>query len=95
MTGLAFVDTNVLVYARDASEPEKQRTAATWLAHLWHQRAWTIQDRYGQSWWDSLIIAAAQVSQCRYLLTEDLQDLQRFDDVTVINPFRHPPESLD
>lgn len=33
-----FVDTNVLVYARDISEPEKQRRASEWLAHLWRSR---------------------------------------------------------
>ena len=30
-----FVDTNVLVYSRDPSDPEKQRRAVEWLAHLW------------------------------------------------------------
>lgn len=38
MTDAIFVDTNVLVYARDASEPEKQRQAAAWIAHLWESR---------------------------------------------------------
>jgi hypothetical protein len=33
-----FVDTNVLVYARDASEPEKQPQAAAWIEHLWWTR---------------------------------------------------------
>ena len=35
---LCFVDTNVLVYARDASEPEKQKTAQAWMARLWRER---------------------------------------------------------
>jgi predicted nucleic acid-binding protein len=30
-----FVDTNVLVYARDASDLEKQAAAAAWIEHLW------------------------------------------------------------
>jgi predicted nucleic acid-binding protein len=30
-----FVDTNVLVYARDASDPEKQAVAGAWMEHLW------------------------------------------------------------
>jgi len=34
MTALVFVDTNVLLYARDAGEPTKQPRAAEWLAHL-------------------------------------------------------------
>jgi len=33
-----FVDTNVLVYARDASEPEKQQRAQAWMAELWESR---------------------------------------------------------
>lgn len=32
---LVFVDTNVLVYARDSREPRKQQRAEEWLAHLW------------------------------------------------------------
>ena len=30
-----FVDTNVLVYARDLSDPAKQTRAHAWLEHLW------------------------------------------------------------
>jgi predicted nucleic acid-binding protein len=33
-----FVDTNVLVYARDASEPHKQRLAAQWVTRLWREQ---------------------------------------------------------
>ena len=33
-----FVDTNVLLYARDASEPVKQTRARAWLDHLWANR---------------------------------------------------------
>jgi predicted nucleic acid-binding protein len=39
MTALVFVDTNVLVYAADASEPGKQPLAHAWLAHLWRTHA--------------------------------------------------------
>ena len=35
MTAKVFVDTNVLVYSRDTSEPQKQEQAMTWMAHLW------------------------------------------------------------
>jgi predicted nucleic acid-binding protein len=37
MNADVFVDTNVLVYARDAAEPDKQRRAARWMEHLWRQ----------------------------------------------------------
>ena len=30
-----FVDTNVLVYARDSDHPAKQERAQAWLEHLW------------------------------------------------------------
>ena len=33
-----FVDTNVLVYARDVHDPEKCRKARTWMEHLWSSR---------------------------------------------------------
>jgi predicted nucleic acid-binding protein len=33
-----FVDTNVLVYARDATEGEKRAGASAWLTHLWENR---------------------------------------------------------
>lgn len=35
MTDKVFVDTNVLVYSRDASEPRKQKKAMAWMAKLW------------------------------------------------------------
>ena len=33
-----FVDTNLLVYARDAAKPEKQSVARQWMDHLWQTR---------------------------------------------------------
>lgn len=38
MSANVFVDTNVLVYSRDISEPQKQPLAAAWMAHLWENR---------------------------------------------------------
>ena len=38
MSALCFVDTNVLVYSRDASEPDKQPRAHEWLTALWRHR---------------------------------------------------------
>ena len=52
--------------------------------------AWTLQDRYSLSWWDALIVAAAQASDCRVLLTEDLQHGQMFGTIRVIDPFASP-----
>ena len=56
--------------------------------------AWRAQDSYKLSWWDALIVAAAQASDCRYLLTEDLREHQNMGNVEVINPFHTPPESI-
>jgi predicted nucleic acid-binding protein len=58
------------------------------------ERGWKLQDRYQLSYWDSLIVAAAQVTACGFLLTEDLQDGQKLDGVEVINPFAHQPKSI-
>jgi predicted nucleic acid-binding protein len=35
MSVKVFVDTNILVYSRDASEPGKQQQAMAWMARLW------------------------------------------------------------
>ena len=56
--------------------------------------AWSIQDRFKTSWWDSLIIAAAHSASCRYLLSEDFQNNQAFDDLEVVNPFLRDPASV-
>jgi predicted nucleic acid-binding protein len=55
------------------------------------EQAWTIQDRFGLSWWDAVVVATAQAGECASLLTEDLQDGQEFDGVRVVNPFLHRP----
>lgn len=39
MSDRYFVDTNLLVYARDATLPDKQARAAQWLERLWELRA--------------------------------------------------------
>ncbi len=146
MSVKVFVDTNILVYSRDASEPEKQHQAMAWMKHLWGsrngrlsfqvlqefystvttklrpgmepqnarddvqslfawhpipvsedviKRAWFIQDRFKFSWWDALIVSAAQIGDCSYLLTEDLHENQLLGNVRVINPFLHSPESIN
>ena len=140
-----FVDTNVLVYARDLAVPHKQERAHEWMSALWASRlgrtsvqvlneyyvtvtrklspalpaeharedvrdlrawipvpvsaglmesAFEAEDRFSLSYWDSLIVAAAQAAGCEYLLTEDLQDGQRLHGVTVVDPFTHRPETF-
>lgn len=139
MTDLYFVDTNLLVYARDPQrQPAKHRQARAWLERLWRERngrlstqvlneyysvvtqkltpslatedaqaeirtffawrprpldtatierAWHVQARYRFNWWDALIVAAAQLGRCDYLLTEDLHAGQDLDGLIVIDPF--------
>lgn len=145
MTGPVFVDTNVLVYARDQADPAKQAQAEAWLRRLWRddvgrlswqvlnefyvtatqklspcltreearadvrdllawnpisvdgevtRAAWRLQDAYPLSWWDALIVAAAQVSGCAYLLSEDMQAERNYGGVEVVNPFDRTPESM-
>jgi len=145
MSGSIFVDTNVLVYTRDASKLDKQTQAAEWVSHLWKNgtgrlsmqvitefyavvtgklkpgmeaasaredvedlftwqplpitpdliaEAWFVQDLFHLSWWDSLIVSAAKILQCTYLLSEDFQDSQDFHGIRVINPFRMRPGEL-
>ena len=145
MSGSVFVDTNVLVYARDRTDEDKQRRALEWMTALWDEargrtsvqvlqeyyvtltrkldpprsaeearedvvalgvwdpvlpdlaileRGWNVEDRYGLSWWDALIVAAALGAGARWLLTEDLQDGQDLFGLTVVDPFRHTPEEI-
>jgi predicted nucleic acid-binding protein len=58
------------------------------------EHGWKIQDRYQLSFWDALIVAAAKSSACRFLLTEDLQEGQELEGITVIDPFQSQPSSL-
>jgi len=143
MTAPVFVDSNVLLYALDQSDPSKQQAARNWYIALWKSRmgrvsfqvlsefcvnairlhptarnearaevrdlfawnpvvidsallelGWKLQDRYQLSYWDALIVAAAKVASCGYLLTEDLQAGQKLDGIEVVNPFSRDPESI-
>ncbi len=58
------------------------------------EQGWKIQDRYQFSYWDALIVAAAKVCGCHYLLTEDMQSGQKLDGIEVVNPFLRGPESI-
>ena len=33
-----FVDTNILLYARDGNQPSKQLIAAAWMTRCWRER---------------------------------------------------------
>lgn len=140
-----FVDSNVFVYSRDESEPEKQPRARAWLEGLWESRrgrvsaqvleefyvtvtqkldpglptrearsdvralgawnpvaidhslqpaAWDIEDRYGFSFWDSLVLAAARRLDCGHVLTEDLQHGQEVEGMQIMDPFERAPAEV-
>ena len=59
------------------------------------ERAWSLEDRHSLSWWDALIVAAANAAGAAILLTEDLGQGEVYGSVHVVNPFRQsPPEEV-
>ena len=138
MPDRTFIDTNVLVYAYDTRDPEKQsRAQARVTAGIEDEsavisvqvlsefftvvtrripsplsideaeqvmdllcilpvveldirvirRAIGIHRQYGISYWDSLIVAAAQKAECAQILTQDLNAGQPYEGILVVNPF--------
>ena len=52
------------------------------------EKAMEIESQSGIAYWDALIVAAAILSGCDTLYSEDLQHLSVFDGLlTVVNPF--------
>ena len=137
MTGRAFVDTNVLVYAVGPASAKRQKAEALLLSvgdavissqviaefvnvclkkqilpekeigpaaedfmdvlrfeavvETTIRRGLDVRERYGFSWWDSLIVAAALEAGCTELYSEDLQDGQVIEGrLRIINPFTAP-----
>jgi len=137
MTARCFVDTNILVYAHDASKGPKHERARALVESLWQSRsgvistqvlqelcvnvqkktahplgleatraliadylAWQVvvndgnailealdlEARFQVSFWDALVIQAAQAAGADILYSEDLSDGQRYGEVRVVNP---------
>jgi predicted nucleic acid-binding protein len=53
-----------------------------------HSRAVMLARDHGVPFYDALIVSAAQDAACQVLCSEDLQHGQRFEGLTVENPFR-------
>ena len=51
-------------------------------------RGLEIKASFGLSYWDSLIIAAAERASCPVVFSEDLNDGQQYGTVKVVNPFK-------
>lgn len=145
MTAPVFVDTNVLVYARDARDAGKHERSREWVEFLWDTKrgrvsrqvlheyyvtvtrklrpglpveearadvrtlfhwltavdpevmiesAWSFQDRCSLSFWDALILGAAQSMGCGFLLSEDLPAGQELEGIRVVSPFATLPSEL-
>jgi len=58
------------------------------------EAAWALQDRCSLSFWDALIVGAAQTMGCGFVLTEDLPAGQDLEGVRVVNPFDLRPADL-
>jgi predicted nucleic acid-binding protein len=52
-----------------------------------HDLALDLTERFQLSFYDALIVAAALLAKCEVVYSEDMQDGQRLDGVTVRNPF--------
>ena len=130
-----FIDTNILVYSFDSTDPEKHMLAKRRLDELWEnqqpialsvqvlqefyvtmtrkggdpsffrevvehymrrqiventcgllQLALDVHQKYGTSFYDANIIAAAQMSGAKELWTEDLNTGQDYGGVVAVNP---------
>jgi predicted nucleic acid-binding protein len=84
-------------------EAEKAREMVQDLAH-WKpvdtslglmRQAWQWTDLAQLSYWDALILAAAERTGARYLLSEDFQQDRRFNSICVVNPFKASPSDFD
>ena len=53
-----------------------------------HRRAIVLARDHGLSFYDALIVSAAQDAACQVLYSEDLQHGRRFEGLTIENPFR-------
>jgi predicted nucleic acid-binding protein len=138
MNDKAFLDTNILVYAYDKHEPEKQKRAQSLLNDgiiledavlsvqvlseffnvvtrnirqpmspdeaqeiietlsilpvqeidpVMVNRAIETHKMYQISYWDSLIVSAAERAGCTMIYSEDLNDGQIYHSIQVRNPF--------
>jgi predicted nucleic acid-binding protein len=52
-----------------------------------YQRALDMKSDMSISFYDALIVASACQADCKIIYTEDLQDTQQIDDLTIRNPF--------
>lgn len=56
--------------------------------------AWTIQLKYRLSWFDCLILGAAERLGCSHVVTEDMGADRRIGSLILINPFFHDVDDV-
>jgi predicted nucleic acid-binding protein len=80
-------------------EPEKARQRVELMAQ-WNspdlsigmfERAWYWSDQAQVTFWDAMIVSAAERMRCRFLLSEDFQTGRQFGSITIVNPFETSP----
>ena len=87
---------NVLINKLHATTAQAHQFLEDVLVALWlvnpterlYRVGLNLTRRYKFSYYDSLIVAAALDARCNTLYSEDLQDNQKIESLTIINPFR-------
>jgi predicted nucleic acid-binding protein len=143
MSGKAFVDSNVLIYAHDRGAGTKYIRAQEILKVLWGERrgvlstqvlqefcvnarrkalrpvsrlelreairdllqweivvnfgdavlgAMEIEEQYQLTFWDAMIVQAAESASCEVLYSEDFAHGREYEGVLVVNPFEESRE---
>ncbi|GBU25017.1 hypothetical protein R83H12_01656 [Fibrobacteria bacterium R8-3-H12] len=137
MSDKVFIDTNILVYAYNSDDLDKQKIAVKLLEEdladdevcisaqvlnefyavlsrhkighfeikqyvdeiigsvqispinvLTSQKALVMKEKYGYSWWDSLVLASALENDCQVVYSEDMQHSQTIENtLRIVNPF--------
>ena len=81
MRDKVFLDTNIFIYSIDASPATLHPDFDMVVSGIY------LHKKYKVSFWDALILQAAKTAGCSQVLSEDLQDGLRLDDLSVRNPF--------
>ena len=75
--------------------PEARKILREFLAWPMYQiapadivKASELEEKSGYTFWDSLVITAAQNTNAEILYSEDMQDGQQIGDLKIINPFK-------
>jgi len=88
---------------RKVGVPESKARATVETLSIWRpvetglgliRRAWHWKDEAQVSYWDGLIVAAAEQAGCSRLLSEDFQVGRKFGLVTVVSPFQAEPKEF-